>query len=186
MKCKMCKKSVKYFDVSPCNAINPITCEISNLRKLFGFFQYEAPNIPSYISSYIPQKQHNELLKEMLGSWDVENYSFIAQNKNINKYLSFNYLMDDNLCSRCNRFVCKRSTKNGYKETDLECLLRHLRNALAHGRLFVIHGGNYISILFEDRNTTGNISARIICYQTDLKKWKNLIEKKKEDNLCHN
>lgn len=53
--------------------------------------------------------------------------------------------------------------------------MRHLRNTLAHGRFFVIHGGNHISLLFDDQNGEGNITARIICNQADLKKWKKII-----------
>lgn len=173
----MCKKSVKKFEISPYNAVNPTTCEISALRKLAGFFQYEAPNTSSYICSQLPQNQHNELLKEMLDSWKEENYFFVSHNVTINKFLLQRALLGDNLCSYCKRFVCRRKKKdnNGYKETDFECLLRHLRNALAHGRFFVIHRGNNISLLFEDYYKD-SITARIICNQADLKKWKKLIE----------
>lgn len=65
MNCKMCKKSVKKFEISSDNAMNPTTYEIGDLRKLIGFFQCEAPNTSSYICSRLSQNQHNDLLKEI-------------------------------------------------------------------------------------------------------------------------
>ena len=168
---------MKQFEISPYNATNPTTCEISDLQRLIGFFQYESPNTSSYICSRLPQEHHNELLKEMLVSWKEENYMFISHSTPINNILQEKSLLGVSLCSYCKRFVCKRKkrAKNGYKETDFECFLRHLRNSLAHGRFFVIHGGNCVFLLFEDYYGK-NITARIICHQADLKKWKKLIE----------
>lgn len=181
MECKRCEKTEKYFEILPSNVVNPITCEISELRKLFAFFHYESPNTSSYISSYIPQEMHDELLKEMLSKWKKERCIFISNNETIDKFLEPLYLSDIKLCSYCKRFVCKRNrkdSKTGYKETDFECLLRHIRNAIAHARVFVIHRGNNISLLFEDRYKQDKITARIICNQADLKRWRDLINKK--------
>lgn len=183
MKCRNCKKQITYFEVFAQHAVNPITCEIGDLKRLLGFFQYESPNTSSYVCGYLPQEEHEELLKEMLVSWKKENYLFIPSNAKIheiNNCLEEKNLMGINLCSYCKRFVCRRKPKDrsGYRETDFECLMRHLRNALAHGRFFVIHGGNHISLLFDDRNEKGNITARIICNQADLKKWKKIIVNK--------
>lgn len=180
MKCETCKKSIAHFEILSDNAVNPTMCEIGELRKLFGFFQYESPNTSSYICNYLPQELHSELLKRMLACWKEESYLFISHNQPIDNYFASIHLLDDELCCCCKRFVCKRKQKDkntGYKETDFECLLRHMRNAIAHARVFVIHKGNYISLLLEDRNEKGNVSARIICNQADLKKWKNLIKK---------
>ena len=62
------------------------------------------------------------------------------------------------------------------KESDLECLLKHLRNAIAHGHVYLQHGGTYIRLLFEDINDKGAITARIVCFQTDLKKWRKILQ----------
>lgn len=87
MKCRNCKKQVKYFEVLAQYAVNPITYDIGDLRKLLGFFQYESPNISSYVCGYLPQKEHGEKLEEMLASWKNENYSFIASNAKTKEYL---------------------------------------------------------------------------------------------------
>lgn len=180
LKCQTgtCNRNTRKFKVIKENAIVPSICEISDLRTQFAFFQYQAPNISSYVSSNLDREKHEELLCKLLKSWNKENYDFIPPNAKIADALESKGLKGDIICNYCKRFICKRkkkSSKTGHKETDLECLLRHLRNSLAHGRVFIIHGGNYISILFEDIDSDKKISARIICNRADLKKWRELI-----------
>ncbi|MCC8107092.1 MAG: hypothetical protein LIO99_14020 [Clostridiales bacterium] len=77
-----------------------------------------------------------------------------------------------NSCTLSRRFkgyVCKRENA---KETDYACVLRHLRNAIAHMNVFMVNMGNRKFILFEDFNLRGFPTARLLFTQSDLNKLK--------------
>lgn len=157
--------------------------EVDNLelRRLFSFFQYKAPNIESVSSPYMDAQFHDDILSEMLKSYP--NHLFCAQNAKTENELKKMKLEGEQVCARCKRFLCKRMTSSNSKrdknrkETDLECLLRHIRNAIAHGHVFVIESNKYLSILFEDKNSEKHTTARIMCCKSDLQKWKRILEK---------
>ena len=174
-----CGGSFPYFIIDSGHAVVPGECDIGNMRQLLSFFEHKAPNIDSVHSPILDESMHKQALDRMLGG--NTNYVFCAHSANTQDELARLSLAGNVLCSRCKRFLCKRSGRDskrvpGKKETDLECLLRHLRNAIAHGHVYVFHGGNYISVLFEDINNSGKTTARIICCQADLKKWKAILE----------
>ena len=181
MKCllEICNKKAARFEIAVKNAIVPSECDTGELRKLFSYFQYRAPNIESLQSPLLAPCYHDSVLNEIAKG--REEYRFCSQNAKTEDELAKNALSGINLCSWCKRFLCKRMNNPSKRdpsrrETDLECLLRHLRNAIAHGHVFVIHGGNHISVLLEDTNNQGNTTARIICNQADLKKWRKILE----------
>lgn len=174
-----CKQNHLHFVVENDNAVVPGECDIGELRQLFAFFEHRAPNIESVHSHILAESLHEQTLAQMLR--DNRSFVFCAHSVSTESELEKLGLAGNSLCSRCKRFLCKRSGHDskrvpGQKETDLECLLRHIRNAIAHGHVFIIHGGNYISILFEDLNERKKITARIICCQADLKKWRAVLE----------
>ncbi len=182
MKCLVgkCDKTVTCFEITEDNAVVPAECEIGELRQLFSYFQYRAPNIESAKSPMLDFSCHEDVLHEITKGRDE--FCFCNQNAKTEEELSNLALNGTKLCSWCKRFLCKRMNNPAKRdpsrrETDLECLLRHLRNAIAHGHVFVIHSGNYISLLLEDTNDNGNTTARIICCQADLKKWRAILEK---------
>ncbi len=191
MKCTngICKKQVAKFEIRKECAIIPFECEIGELRKLFSYFQYQAPNIDSLNSPLLESSIHDSVLLEITNGKDC--FKFCQQNAVTVDELSKVALNGTELCSWCKRFLCKRMTKPAKRdpsrrETDLECLLRHLRNAIAHGHVFVIHGGNHISVLLEDTNEKGNTTARIVCCQADLKKWCNILQRAVDASDYHN
>lgn len=168
-----------FFVVEDNNAIVPGECDVGDLRALFSYFQYRAPNIDSLSSPILDEGAHQKTLELMLKKNSL--FAFCAHNLKTEDELVKLNLSGNVLCSQCKRFLCKRSGHNSKrvptrKETDLECLLRHLRNAIAHGHVYIIHGGNHISALFEDRNSDKRITARIICCQADLRKWRCILE----------
>ena len=181
MKCTtaICSKNTQPFSLDTETAIIPAECEIGEVRKLCAYFQYRAPNIDAAQSPMLDATYHSAIIDSITNG--KNEFAFCAQNANTNTELAKVALAGIVLCSRCKRFLCKRMTKAAKRdpsraETDLECLLRHLRNAIAHGHVYLHHGGNFISLLFEDKNDKGNTTARIICCQADLKKWKKLLE----------
>lgn len=182
MKCVkgVCDRNKSHFNIEKENIYDPCVNEIGKLNKLFNYFMYKAPNINSELSPCIAKEYHNKILKEMLK--DNKNFIFCQQNVDIDKECSKVALNGQRICVRCKRFVCKRSTRHFKRdeervETNLECLLRHIRNSIAHGHIYVRHGGNYISVFLEDQNSKKNITSRIVCCQADLDKWKKILEK---------
>ena len=62
-------------------------------------------------------------------------------------------------------------------ETEFQALIRHLRNALAHGYVYVWKKRNGNFIFFKDFDTKKNkITAKILVSMTILECWKALIE----------
>ena len=181
MKCVdgVCKKQNKRLSFVNSDAIVPSECDISDLRNLFSYFQYRAPNIDSVQSPLLSSDIHDKVLAKMLHN--NSDYKFYSHNLDSAILLQKHGMSGDHVCNRCKRFVCKYMTNPAKrdttrKETDLECLLRHLRNSIAHGHVFLHHGGNYITLGFEDQNEKKNITSRIIVNRAELNKWKNVLE----------
>lgn len=65
---------------------------------------------------------------------------------------------------------------NYSKETQLHGLLRHIRNSLAHGYLYVWkkRAGSYI--LFVDKSENNKNTAKIMVSMKILEKWKSVLE----------
>ena len=181
-----CKRTITYFEIDDEHAIVPFECEIGELKQLFSYFHYKAPNVDSLKSPYLEPAYHEGILEDIVNG--NENFHFCPQNAVTDDELKKLNLNGTIVCSKCKRFLCKRMTSRNAKrdttrkETDLECLLRHLRNSIAHSHIFVIQGGNYTSILFEDQNDKGNTTARIVCCQADLRKWRSILEKAVNDH----
>ncbi len=194
MKCisGTCSKENKNMSLAETSAIIPIDCDIGKLRSLFSYFQYRAPNIDSVHSPLLSVEKHEQVLAEIEKTHNSKNgeYVFCSHTSNTEDQFSTQGLWGDWLCSKCKRFVCKRMSQtakrdNSRRETDLECLLRHMRNALAHGHVFINHEGNYISLCFEDENEKHRKTARIVCSQADLIKWRKILENAIEDDKAH-
>lgn len=190
MKCihNVCNKQKGNFTVDEKNAIVPMECDIGNLLQLFTYFQYKAPNIDSAHSPLLDIAYHDEILQKITNGHSDN--CFCEQNSNTEKELKKLALNGISICSKCKRFLCKKMTHNAKrdpsrKESNLECLLRHLRNSIAHGHVYIMHGGNFISLLFEDIGSNKKVTARIVCWQADLKKWRKILEEaiKKQDAI---
>lgn len=60
------------------------------------------------------------------------------------------------------------------KETRMECLFRHIRNALAHNHTYYFTNGN---TLLEDCEENGKVSARILIPKQALINWIHIVKK---------
>lgn len=91
--------------------------------------------------------------------------------------------LDSKVCCEHPRAVLKQGFKlkakeNGQievtnSETRMECLFRHIRNSLAHGRTYVF---NNEMIMLEDLDENGTLSARIMIKAKTLIDWMNIID----------
>lgn len=162
-------------------AVIPFEYGKEEIESLFSYFLYKAPNIESVHSPQISSKYKREILDRMISNQHYRYQCFCKSNSPIEKELVKANLSDgDGVCLKCKRFVCKKKKKKGaVGESDLDCFLRHIRNSIAHGRVYLWRDGNKHHIMFEDENNTGKISARIVCVKSDLSHWKKVLNDKK-------
>ena len=170
-----CSKCVQ----SNLNALLIIPFDVGNddIHRLFSFFLHSAPDVESAHSKRISIVKHSTIFNMMMEERHFKYQRFCWHGAPIEKELSKGYLNGEEACLKCKRFICKKKqTKKGTaQETDLDCFLRHIRNSIAHGRVYCSHAGNRVHIIFEDENSSGNLSARIVCIKADLEHWKRVL-----------
>ncbi len=155
------------------NQIVPFEIEDTKLIKLFSFFLHSAPTTSSASAMNIDTQRLESNWNAFIGDIKQKNYIIIPDNQKIEDYFEkYNFLPDSTVNRLSKGFVCKRKGKD---ETDYACVLRHLRNAIAHSHVFMNDKGNRKYILFEDYNTTGKQSSILLFSQADLSKLKRII-----------
>lgn len=173
-----CKKSelsdIQFFETPPLNYEN------KSLHQLFIYYLHLSPDIESTWSLSIKREKHPIIFQQLFENRHFEYKRFYSSNTQIEPEMIHAGLSGTDICLKCKRFVCKKkqNTKKMLPETDLDCFLRHMRNSIAHGNVFIIPRKNRIHILLEDYNSTGNLSARILCTKSDLDHWKKILDYK--------
>ncbi len=91
--------------------------------------------------------------------------------------------LDSKICCVHARGVLKQGFKLNAKEngeikvsnseTRMECLFRHIRNSLAHGRTYIFNNG---FIMLEDADESGVMSARLLIKAQSLIDWMEIID----------
>lgn len=157
------------------NFIKPFDIDDKALLNLFSFFLHTAPSIKSVSAIKTDNLKLDRAWSIFSKNFDETQYKIISDNLSIERYLSKYKLGDDSkLDRRAKGFICKKRPS----ESDCECFLRHLRNAIAHGRVHLKNVGNRKYILFEDLNdSTKKENARILLTQHDMKILKNELLK---------
>ena len=153
------------------NNIIPFEIEDKELQLLFSFFLHIAPTIESNLALK-SNKKENKMWNSHINNWKSETYKFYPPNSNVTNEEKFKKcnLTDNVLLNHETRgFVCIK--KYNY-ETEFECFIRHLRNAIAHGYVYMKKQPNRIFLLFEDYNKCKNKSSIILFSKSDLKKLK--------------
>ena len=168
---KHCNKE-KYFSLKDSNYI---PTDISTMVQTLGYFQYKAPDISSIHSWTLPQNKHEEVYNLFFETANFEAKVFASSQKILQKRFNENHLSKEKFCYKCKRFVCIKESK----ESKLDCLLRHMRNSIAHGLIY-LPANNSPFICFKDLDKNKNESAIIICKREDLNNWKNIIEQYKK------
>lgn len=162
------------------NRILPFKIEDERLKKIFSFFLHEAPTIESQGAMEMDEE---ELTKRWLKFKNgIAEIDFMCIPYNSHKGKFEKCLKEHGLASDCkvNRktrtFVCKLKKS---PETECQCVLRHIRNAIAHDGVFLVDTGKGKRkyILFEDKKGE-TISAKILLSQTDLSSLKREISNK--------
>lgn len=161
------------------NIIYPFEIDDEKLIKLFSFYLHKAPTIESRSATQIDKERvSNNWINFSNNNLGKDRVRFYSSSYPVDKFVdSFKkYGLNDE--AEVNRktiaLVCKKKTN---EETDYRCLLRHLRNSIAHNNVYISNVGNRKYILFEDFNQKENISAKILLSQNGLSTLKKEIMK---------
>ena len=157
------------------NNIPPFEVEDRELQLLFSFFLHKAPTIDSHLA--LKSNKNSQKWNDFIRDWKKEYYKFYSKFPSDNKLEQYKLTEKDTIGNKDRAFVCVKKDKKDKKESDYECFVRHLRNAIAHGYVFMKKQKNRIFVLLEDYNKNGNHTAIILVSKSDLKKLKKEMEK---------
>lgn len=155
------------------NACPPFEVEDRELLLLFSFFLHKAPTLDSNfaIKSYKDSIKWNSYIQ----NWKENTFRFYASKIPESNVLK-RYKLEDSakINNKCRAFVC---VKKNNEESDYECFVRHIRNSIAHGYVYIKKQTNRVFILLEDYNSKKHKQAIILVSKSDLNKLKKEIEK---------
>lgn len=151
----------------------PFETGIRNFTNIAKYFLYYAPNIDSAHSSGIicgdiALDIYNSMLK-------VDNIK--KRTKSLRRIQSSSW-NDYGLCNENLDFEISCMTFDIYKnESELHALLRHIRNALAYGHLYVWrkNRGDFIFLIDYDSRKNKE-TAKIMLSKNILEQWKAILE----------
>ncbi len=171
-----CHKCVK-TNLSDC-LIVPFEDPPDNVRQLLSYFLYKAPDIESTHAKQISSDKHTIVFQQMMENRHFKYQKFCNNKKQMDKEIEKGFFDCSSICLKCKRYIClKKSKKNKPPETELDCFLRHIRNAIAHGNVYYKHAGNRVFLVFNDYNQAKNLSARIVCIKADLEYWRGVLNR---------
>lgn len=156
----------------------PFETGIRNFTEVAKYFMYYAPEIDSAQSAGgLSQDTAQNTLTAMIEKANLHGKSVFQQRIKSASWKKVN-LEDDELDFENPRFLCDRYSN----ETELHALLRHIRNALAHGYIYVWRKkgkDNYIFVVDMNAPRNGKVSkitAKLMLSYTILEKWKAILE----------
>lgn len=155
--------------------VSPSDDRCAKLRRFFDYFQYKAPGVDSPLASCIDE--------------DVDQKSMVRELARLAKVKAEDIV----ICDRRTFRICLKTLEEidfakpyiychkRVSEGQLECLLRHCRNALAHGNVFVKFLKNDTRICLQDLDVDGrskkkSASALIVINKASLERWMKLIK----------
>lgn len=159
--------------------VTPFKSGVKGFTTLAEYFMLYAPNLDSAHSrGKIEGEIAEQVFNEMIKRTDMKNSYKIIKNLTDASWKKYD-LSNDILDFEQSRFICKK-LKN---ESDLQCLLRHIRNSLAHGYVYIWKKrdkhNNINYVFFVDYDSTrkiNKISAKIMVSTTILDTWKAVLE----------
>ena len=159
---------------------NPLKTGVSNFSSVVKYFLYTAPNIDCVHScGKIIDNRANVIFEEMINAANMaKKYKSLTR---ISK-ASFNQygLQGDSIDFKESRMTFKRYGS----EDNLTALVRHIRNAFAHGLVYIwkdTRNNNTPYVLLDDYEKdkrSGKLSqtARIVIPFSALEQWKSILE----------
>ena len=151
----------------------PYETGIKNFSSVAKFFQYYAPCIDSAQSpGTFDAVTAIRVLKEMLDETEMSLKTRIIKRIQPASWKK-DGLDSDELDFEDSKVLCDRYSS----ETELHALLRHIRNSLAHGYLYVWRKkkGDYIFMIDFDANKH-KATAKLMVSMPILERWKAILE----------
>ena len=158
-------------DITPLLVV-PTKSSIPHFSQLLGFFLYYAPNISSAHAKDFDGKALDEIYQDFIKNTTIGGRLKFLQKIQSNSYELMG-LKENCFCMKCERGLLK-TYKN---EKEVVCILRHIRNSLAHGYLYVKSKRMICFYDYEDKKP----SAKIVMNIETLKQLKTVIENKRND-----
>ena len=151
----------------------PFDSGVRNFTGIAKYFLYFAPSIDSaHSAGILDNARSDEVLTRMLDHSSMTEKTRILQR--IQQASWRNSQFDDYVIDfEESRILCDR-----YKtENELHALLRHIRNALAHGYIYVWKkkNGNYI-LLIDFDSGKNKTTAKILVTPSIMEQWKAELE----------
>lgn len=164
-------KSKKLRNVTSYRVI-PVKSGVKDFNNLVEFYLYTAPLIDSALSQGdIDEADQEDMLLKILRSVSLKNDIFLKRIKE--KSFEIRGLSGDSIDFSHQAIVCHRMSN----ETELHSLLRHIRNAMAHGNVS-IYQKKYVCLDdFDSEKNGGKHTARIVVSVENLKLWKTILSK---------
>ena len=163
-------------DILSCHIV-PFEISDEKVTLLFSYFLHLAPTINSNSAKQMSESSYDLVWKQFLqdSKLDKKDYYIYAPGYIKNKQLA-SYRLTETEVVRRNRkgFVCCYKENESY---PIECVLRHIRNSIAHSNVYMLDKGRKY-IIFDDYNKKGHMSARFLLSQTDLSILKKLLKSK--------
>jgi hypothetical protein len=158
--------------------IIPFEVKDEKLKALFSFFLHRAPSISSSSATVKPDEELTQLWDDYLVEISIPKDCigiYASGYINDSQLSKYSLAGPDEINRKANRIIgYKKDVKKtkGRNELDCECVLRHLRNSIAHGNVFVEEKTNRKYILFDDYNENNHLTGRILLSMTNLIKLK--------------
>ena len=164
------------------NRILPFEIEDKTLQKIFSFFLHSAPSIKSANAMEMDEERLVRNWSAFKEKQAYIKFGFLASNAQMEMYIEKYGLTSESIVKRkTSSCICKKESpkkKDGVSVTEYRCFLRHIRNAIAHGNVFLSSTGNRKYILFINFHPdSGNLNAKILLSQNDLVVLKREISK---------
>ena len=151
----------------------PFETRIKNFPQVAKYFLYYAPNVDSAQS---PGKIEGEKAQAVFNS--MISQAGLTKKYKIVKRIKSGVWKDHQLDDEKLDFEMARFTCDQYgNESELNAILRHVRNALAHGYIYVWKkkNGNYVFLIDYDTGKK-KITAKMMLSMKILECWKAILE----------
>lgn len=168
------------------NIVIPFEYKEEKLIKIFSFFLHQAPSIDSESAMTLSPDKLNNIWNLFIKSWTENNFNYMiysADSKFPNESVlrnRYNLSESSVISRRTCAFICFKKSKEP-KESELETLLRHIRNAIAHGHVYIKKQSNRYFILLESYGSSKNRRAIMLFSQAQLENLRKNIEKHKQN-----
>ena len=153
----------------------PTKSGVRNFNSILSYFMYYAPYIDSaHCKHILSEKDAKEAYDKIMKKSDIGKYTKIIKRVRQDSYKKFD-LEGDKICLECNRMIFDKYSN----EIELQALLRHIRNSLAHGFVYIYRNKKKksVHIFLQDYDSNKKkITAKIVVDFSLLNDWKAIIE----------